>query len=418
MSKYRNKIKLLLEELISHNILRDIHREYFAADEPKFFSYAAPLNSSKGFSDGKPLILNAGGFSFEDKELALLKCLGEAIERFSTLVFRKNLLTYSTFESLMEPALNPALFTNKLTTNNTKLGWVKGFSLDQEPYLIPAQVIYLNYAGQFKEPRLTQFITTGAAGGFDHESTILRGVYEVIERDAFMLTYLLKIRVPCIKLSTLENSRIDYIIQKAKRYNLELRVFDITNDLQIPSFLSVLIDRTGLGPPVSLGLKSSLSPIDAVIGSMEESFHTRPWMKHELLHGKRGDLKINPRDIKYLLERGLFWMSPKMLKHLDFLLNQPEKGFKLLQNEITPAKELRLVKNILEEKGFKVFYADITMKNFKKLGYLVYKVIIPELQPLFLNEGRREIRSKRVMDVSAYFGIEKAQINPVPHPFL
>ncbi|MBI2022527.1 YcaO-like family protein [Candidatus Daviesbacteria bacterium] len=420
MSNYRGLISKLLIEMESQGILKQIAAQEHAPDEPKMFVYSGWLNSpSKKLSDGNTWTGSAGGFSFTSRELALLKCFVEAAERFCNVCYKNKDLITSSFNKLKHTALDPTVFTSNHDTKNVILRWIKAKDLlHGKVCLIPAQTVFFNYKFVANEPHLTELISTGAAGGFDFENTLLRGIYEIIERDAFMTVYLTKARIPRIDLSKVNDNKVKKILETVKRYRLEVEIFDLTNNLNIPSFLAILIDQTGLGPSISLGLKSSLNFKTAVVGSMEESFHTRPWMKKEVLSRQDNKFTFDLNRVNTLLDRGLFWTSPSMIKSLGFLLNQPKTKLKFDFERLSPKNELKRVLKLLKDHNIPAFYVDITMKNFKKLGYIALKAVLPTLQPLFLHESHRELRWERIKEVSSYFGQKKIAINSIPHPFL
>lgn len=81
-------------------------------------------------------------------------------------------------------------------------------------------------------------------------------------------------------------------------------------------------------------------------------------------------------------------------------------------------EELSEVTNLLSKKSFEIFYADITLPILRKLNYRVYKVIIPALQPVYLDEEHPERRINRIKAVAGHFGRKNYFINPIPQPFL
>lgn len=81
-------------------------------------------------------------------------------------------------------------------------------------------------------------------------------------------------------------------------------------------------------------------------------------------------------------------------------------------------QELKTVINMLNKRNYNVYYIDITTNLFKKLNYFVYKIIIPGLQPLYLDEGHKTLQYDRLNSVSRYFHKNALIINEVPHPLL
>jgi len=415
-------LQKIIEFLEKKRILIEITPKPSFPDEPLIYNFTVLLKLTKKFTDGKVIAIAGGGYSFKSKKLALLKCLMEGMERFSNTCYKASKIRYSFYEELNAKALNPQVYLSEKKVQGKKIGWVEGKDLfNNQAVLLPAQIIYYNYVFANSEPCLTQLNSTGAAGGIDFETTLLRGIYEVVERDAFMTTYLAKIRAPKIELNDLEKkfATVNKLIRNITKFNLEVMIFNLENDLKIPTFLCIVIDRTGLGPAISLGLKSSLNQERAVSGAIEEALNSRPWLRMELWNRQESRVtsKAN-KNIVSILERGLFWLSPKMLKRISFLLDQPSQKLKIRNFAADSTKELSEVKRLLRDKGKESYFCDIGISEFKKIGLHFYKVVIPKLQPLFLEENRREIRRDRLKEVAKFFGQDKFSLNQTPHPFL
>lgn len=392
-------------------------------DDPKFFYHHNVLTYPQKYSDGPPPphpgVIHAGGVSFTSHEESLLKCLVESGERISLFCYRKEKMIFSSFDSLRENALDPFLYSKEKSIRNKEFGWVRGYNLTQNTEsLIPATLVYVNYFKDVKEPFLTTPISTGAAGGFDHISTLLRGIYEVIERDTFMTVYLTGAIPPRLDLFKLKNNQIREIVNLCRRYKLELCVYDITNDLNIPSFLSLLIDKSGYGPAVSAGAKSHMNISEAIIGSIAESFLGRLLIR-KIMHGQKSTHKLtNFLLMKTAEERGLFWSSMARFNDLRYLFSNRSKVLPNNSFLYKSDEQLKRVIRALKSKGFDIYYKDITLDIFRKLNLSVYKVIIPGLQPLYFNESNKELIMERLKCVSGFFGRKKLSINKIPHPFL
>ncbi len=100
-------------------------------------------------------------------------------------------------------------------------------------------------------------ISTGAAAGGCLASALVRGIYEVIERDAFMISYLNKLENDKVDLEKIPDARITTLLSILNRYRIEGHIMDITSDLGVPTFVTILVDRTGIGPAIHCGLKTS-----------------------------------------------------------------------------------------------------------------------------------------------------------------
>ncbi len=408
-------IKLLYKELLDKKIVRKIGISRQFPDDPKIHNYGAELNSSKKFSDGDPYKGEAYGFSSTSTKQALFKCLTESIERFFQVCYKNSQIIYSTFNSLKEPALDPYLYICKKTVRNKKIGWVKGKNLTQNTdCLIPAQLAFLNYKREGDEILLQDANTTGSAGGFDSESAVLRGIYEVVERDAIMNIFLGRLPAKKINPKSISNPIYKRLVQTIEFYNFEINLFDITTDLNIPSYLSILVDYTGLGPSLGLGTKTSFNAIEAIIGCTEESLQSRPWLRKDMLE-KKGKF-INPKNISTIRERGRYWSSIEKIKYFDFL-DQRAVDFIESKKDLTSKTSLTQAVKNLEYNGYDIYTVNLTAPLLS-FDFFVYKAIIPGLQPLPLDESKKRINIKRLQKVAKHYGKIVNKFNTLPQPIL
>jgi len=409
-------ITTLYNILKNNNIISEIKSGIIYYDEPKFYYFTSDINKNNLLLKDVPYEMTAGGISSISEQKALIKCLVECVERYSLFTSTERYLM-STYNNLDKIALNPSLYTHNDDTQYKTLSWTKGRNLttSTEAYL-PAQLIDLNNRKFNNEPQLSTIISTGAAGGFEHEAILLRGIYEVVERDAFMTIYLNAIRAPMIRLDTFKNKKIKMLVDTYKRYKLDIYLFDITHDLGIPVFLSILVDKTGIGPAVTIGAKANLDIKNAIIGSMEEAFMARPWIRFEMLKNRKRYRSLNTSISR--LDRALLWSSKKSICKLNFLLHQDpitykaQKKLRISNNKTA----IRFVIDTLKEKGFFIYYKDITANEFVTSVCKVYKVLIPGLQPLYLTKQEHNVA--RLSDVSVFFKQKKRIANIFPHPFL
>ena len=304
--------------------------------------------------------------------------------------------------------------------------WVKGTSLitNQELY-IPAQLIYFPYEFEEDELTLQVPITTGAAVGSGLEMAIINGFCEIAERDHFLVYYLNKLNPTKINLTKVENKDIDILVRKLERYNLELQTFDITLDLPCICVMAIIIDRTGFGPSISVGLKCGIDSLSTLVGAIEESFQTRGWIRDCMFDYK--NIKTSDLYDDYeLYKRGLYWSDLNMIAKLSFFL-KPKK-------EITVAdflkKYLKITElsfkgrvDILASKQLSILYKEVTTPDIEKQGLNVVRVVMPELQSLYLTEKDKFINKSRVLDLPYNLGLIKKRntldnLNKIPHPFL
>lgn len=429
-------IKCLDPQFKLFRTFRDI-KHY--SDEIKFFHFGGLLAKTSNISDGYDLESSVAGYSRDSREIGLLKFIGESFERFCLNVYRNKNSIWASYKELGDKAIDikkiVALSQKQLKNENykrfrydenSKFLWTKAISLrDGKKYYVPTQLIYLSYKYIPREKIIYLPISTGAAGGSSLLSALRRGICEVIERDAFLITYLNRLHPPKLDLKKLKNPKINEWLELFERYKLNLSVLDITTEFGIPTFLSVVTDRSGIGSAVSTGLKTHLNPIEAILGSIIESQHPRCWIREIAEERPERINKINPGKIKTIEERALYWSPVKRIKDIEFLISQKPKLlkdyiFKKNWSEKQSVEELlaRLYKHNMD-----VYFKDITIPKISRLGYKVVRVIIPQTTPFYLNEAVPYFGGTRLYNVPREMGLKnkatkEEDLNPIPHPFL
>lgn len=397
-------------------------------DEPKLYQYSSYFKDKYNLLENSASI--ASGVSFNKKN-AMVKLLGETIERYALTLNNNMNFIYKSFNELDAVgrlALNPKDILQTLDKRihqanipSAKLHWIEGISLiSNKKVLVPAQLSYAPYVHDRLEPALQMSTSTGAASGTSLDDAIYRGICEVVERDSFMIHYLNKISSPRIDLSSIKDKAISNIVVTLKRYKLDLTILDLTTDLQIPVFTAVLLDRTGLGPAVSVGLKAGFDLKHNIIGAIEESLMTRSWIRDEFIYldPKHKRKKV----ISTIEDRAHFWLSTSTIKYLDFWIHNNVKKIRV-KNLAYSGNKLKKAVRLLKERKIEAICVDIADKKIKKYGFVVVKIIIPQLQPLYLDEGHRYLEGKRLYSTPVNMGFltksrTKDQLNKIPHPFL
>lgn len=402
----------LYQFLIDHKIIKSVEKATIFYDEPRVHHYAALLNIPDTFYFKDYLgEVGSSGISFNNPMDAILKCIYEAIERYS-LIFWKERIKRIEARKLESPFLLNHYFK---PTSKSKIGVVTARNLNTNKLVsIPAQSVYVTYHKP-EEPFLSTLVTTGAAGDYDIETATNRALYEIVERDSFMTRFLIKKWPNKIDLSSINNSRIQTLVEYLHRYNLNTYLFDTTNDIDIPTFFCILADKTGIGPAISTGLCANIDPFIAIQSAILESLITRWWIRKEIVMNKVKSKPFTyPTSIQTVRDRAFYWSRPQAFKLLKPLFTQPYTLFdkkKYLKNN-------RHITDHLFSLGYTIYIKNVTNSVFKDTKYKIIKVVVPEMQSLYMNETKPIIQKQRLKKVSRYFGINNYELNKLPHPFL
>lgn len=429
--------QLLLHYLVREGILADPHIQFVKIwnDEPKVCRVGLTPTLPEGKTDGamprgKPHgYVTAKGVSHDDFEEALSKAVGELLERYTLLLYRQRDLIPASTRTLRKKKahfLDPFLvagfseqqkrkYPDRNFAQDSVFYWTEGISVTyNRPALIPAQLAFWNYRPLSGEPVLAQRTTNGAAGGFTSEEAIRSGLYELIQRDAFLHYWLRSESPPRIELETIESQDVRETVRAIKRYHLKLEVCNITSDIGVPVFLAALLDDSGVGPPLAVGAGcGGGNPERIVLTAALEAIAVRYAYRNDyqklLREGGFYPLPSEPFSAPETLEdRANLWENPAMRKHFEFFLQGPLQPLSAVipNNESLTTLVKRMARRGPE---YEVFAYQAAHPVLAKVGYAAAKVSVPAIIPLHLDERYAALGAERIGTPTTF--------NTIPHPF-
>jgi ribosomal protein S12 methylthiotransferase accessory factor len=394
---------------------------------------------------------NSGGADFFSREKSYWRALGETVERYlwrNSDFFYRQTLTKKFYSEIKNESVNIfelAGFSNEQKKNidtlkfdrKTVFGWIPARLIASGKKIwCPAQLFSLRYfrenveingSKNRNEPMLRWAVTTGIATGQSLEEALVKGILEVVERDAFMISYLNKLSPPILDLDSLaeQDSDLEKILKNFRRYNLEVHLLQLFTDFPVNVYLAIVIDRTGLGPALSAGASADFDLKACLLDGLAEALNVRLNLKKSFREETGPSEKLDRHG------RLLWWAKGENIPKINFFL-RGEKTKLNLEKEISIFSEqskessrrkyykekLDLLKKYLQEKKCEAVYAELTDPDIMKLGFRSVQVVIPELQPMHLNESIPYFGGKRLKEIPQRFGYKPAEeLNEVPHPF-
>jgi ribosomal protein S12 methylthiotransferase accessory factor len=170
--------------------------------------------------------LRSGGVGFFIDE-AISRCIGEVIERYcwnlfglvhekefifgsyNQLVSKYNLYPIEKIYLFSKEQYKRKGFIFRQLTEDTKLTWVSLFTKNGKEVYYPAQLILGKFKLNKNEEIIGYSTTSGVAAGKSYKDAFLNGIFEQIERDAFMITWFNKI----LLLKSRKTLYLNYLIQ-------------------------------------------------------------------------------------------------------------------------------------------------------------------------------------------------------------
>lgn len=439
IKKQWGKIHKYVSEFLSSSqkIVSRVYEIDRYCDYPFFYQYATDY-SPVGIE------LSANGISRE-KKVAYDKAVFETVERWSLCKYDVRTFIYDSYRNLLRRklnAINPKLFnyfsSRQLKkeeyaafrfNENTKFSWIRAINLiDKSKILIPAQLVYFLSSKVQVEPKIRLEDAVGAAASSTLEQSIYNGICELIERDAYAITYYNQIPFKKISCKNITDKQIKYLLDFVKQYLFEINLYDITLDIKVPTILCLLVDQTKKGPPLSIGLKCDVSYITAIEGALLESIQNLNILRDLYLTKKNVTStefkKIILNKKNPIITRLTRWLDKKSLKKLNFLIKAGFQTAHIPTSNIdkTVRSKLQYVVKTLSKVGINdLYWVKTSPKSQDKYNICSTKVLIPTLQNIPFHEGYSYLGGGRLYKVPVTLGYfpsrrTEGELHSFPHP--
>lgn len=371
------------------------------------------------------------------EEAAIRGAIGEAIERYCASHVDPSATIISPWLPISDRAVAPTEFvlysTNQYEERRIQyhrwdpkdeVTWVAARELPSDRIVyVPASLVYLQFPQQRIEDVFTAATSNGLAAGPTLEYAIVHGLYECMERDAFLVTWMARIPAPEILFSE-GSSLADSIRAHYKRFGTDLRVFRMCTDLEVHVMMAVALDQTGHGPAVVVGLGCHASPENALTRAMLEICQVHPGETRRYREQPPGKRLQRAEDIKTLEDHSAWASIPENLDEFSFLIgNGQTLCLEDLQDYSTGniKRDLEHCVATLRRAGSRILYVDLTTSDVIDYGIHVARGIATGLQPIHFGWGEERLGGTRLFELPLKLGftsatLRESDLNPCPHP--
>jgi ribosomal protein S12 methylthiotransferase accessory factor len=188
-------------------------------------------------------------------ELAKLSALMEAFERHHAETIPH--ASPMAMDELSGEAIPPAEFPNSLFrhpfSERDKIEWLQGENLySGKEVFVPRACFSLDTSVQNEDQLFALSRTTGLASGNTLDEATCHSLFEIIERNCtaeFKMETAAQQEEREINLVSIKDKPIRSLISKLKQARSDLKIYETTNQFNIPSFYTVLYEKGALSTP-------------------------------------------------------------------------------------------------------------------------------------------------------------------------
>lgn len=364
---------------------------------------------------------------------AYISTIGETIERYCPSLFRTNQMKKASYNDLKVPAVEPSKFAlfsreqialfkerNELIQEfdaNTEVYWDNCVDLTTGKTLYcPCTFIYLPWQN---DPRPIFYgVSTGLAAHTNYIKSVLTSLYEVIERDSFVLTWFQKIVPPKIYIS----NDIGKYISKLFPVDYKWHLFDITYDLGVPSVFGICVGTADFGNFIAVGTATRSTKGEALKKVIQEIAQTIPYFRYTILNN-RTISSDDFAELKDFERHSVFYLKHPEYRTVFAPWIEAQPSMNIDINEMSSLhsedKVLEIVSR-LKKLDYNVLLKDLTTPDAFECGMYCTRVIVPQLLQMTGAYLYYPLGGNRLYEVPRKLGYEShnyENLNKYPHPF-
>jgi ribosomal protein S12 methylthiotransferase accessory factor len=404
------------------------------AGSPEFFHYYAEAYQAGALSDD-PAGVTSGGAA-TDRDTALAKAIGESLERYCASIYDRDSLPLLSYEQASFRCAAPERFERYAASQlasegfpfvrfdrSTPVRWFPAVDVStRETFHVPAAFVFVPYFFDTARGELpiAQPISTGLACHASYEAACVSAACEVVERDAFTITWQAMLSPPRISRRSIVGPNAGRLARFTDA-GYDVALFDITTDIAIPTILAAARHDADSEPALVVAAAAHPDTDTALRKALEELEHTRAWCKR---------LKCtmppvsDPARVQTQRDHLRFWCERENQHFAAFLFRGTEErelGALTRFADPDPSLGFKAVADAIVRAGLQLFLTDVTTADVRELGLCVVRAIVPSLHPLVVGHEIRALGGHRLFDVPLRLGYRPRtsaeSLNEMPHPF-
>lgn len=419
-------------------IVRDFRRIHKDPSEPLVpFIYRAELSDHLFQGKEGTDAIHCSGKGFSDEE-ARTSALGEAAERYGGSCQPRSGVLHRRRGDLDGASLDPralVLYADEQYAHlpyspyrdTTEIGWLPGRRWgDPEPVWVPAVSALLAYEVRHRDEYLCPLSSNGLAAGPSIEAAILSGLYEVVERDAFLSTWCHRLDATRVAPEAHPDPDVRALCASHARRGVRMELYRLRVDHPVHVFLGLGVQASGEGPAAVVGLGASLDPAQSARGALLEVAQVRPALRIRMRDEAEAMARMveDPSLVRRLQDHDLLYASREMLPAFDVLRGSPSDDIDWSPFAAPDAaSRLRFLAAYFSDAGSVLHHVDLTPPDLAALGIHVARAILPDFQPIHFGHAEQRLGGRRFFEMPARLGLAPPgtrraarDLNPLPHP--
>ncbi|AUX45824.1 uncharacterized protein SOCE26_073200 [Sorangium cellulosum] len=351
---------------------------------------------------------------------ALIRAVGEAVERYAAGRFKVDELLRAPVAEMEGDFIAPerlSLYADEQYAAPdfpfarldpaTPIDWVLGRWLDTGALVhVPALPTYFDYWVP-PEAYFCQVTSNGLAAGATLEDASMGAALELIERDAFVISWLA--RRPGRRI--LPDASIDRdareIVRQLEERGARLELYLLEAGVAVPTVMCVAYGDGERWPGAVVSLAAHLSPRMAIKKAILEQGQTGRYAAR-LMTGEEVAIPERPGDVRTLEDHAAYYVPPSRTGALAFL----GAGGAVAAAQVEEPGEISLseLTRRVTAAGLRIAIVDVTSPDLAATPFRVARALGPDFQQIHFGHDLARLGNPRLRAMATH------GINPDPHP--
>lgn len=373
----------------------------------------------------------------------------EMLERYASVVPRGIPTLRGSYAELLKqgyPVVSPrALTLNKVNMEVEKrYGFVR--YTDQDSYrwcpvhelvsnslhYLPEQALYYDSQLVSKERRFIYETSNGCALGGSYEEAIVYALYELVERDAFLMHWYNRVAPPCFNIEGIRNQALVELVHYLTCIGYEIRMMNITMETGIPAIWAAAIDRNHNGGVKCYNAAGAHSnpekALEAALVELATSISVYDSMVRKgKIDGRLAELLHKPEAVTNMEDHVYFYSLEGNFSYIEsYYENKEILSFtEYFSSWYQTDEHSCSLGDFLQQ--FTVHHTEIYVAKMdnrlnQELGLYCVKSIVPSLLTMTFGVLNQRRNLERIQKGAVLAGIRSSEIvvediNTNPHPF-
>lgn len=418
VEKLKKKEQLLIDKDVG--IGRQLFRDA-ESDVIPMYCVEARLNNRVYHSYGRSDQVKSAKYS----------AIFEMIERHASMVPQFKRKIQRDYHSLIREGndvINPQLFIMNQNvdpefaySDDKSYFWTVCHRLDtNQPVYLPEQIVYYDNQLLRGEKRFIYETSNGTALGSTMNEAILFGLFELIERDHFLVHWYTKKLPKLIDQESIHDPNIHLMLKQLNHRGYKVFLFDITLDLQIPAvWVFAVNEKKEANLKYYTAAGCHYHAEKAIFSGLVEVASSVMVYEKILANEKKNFTHLigRPEAVRTMEDHVNYYAFEENGTAFDFIMDQLHCLKKITTKEMQPpfSFDFATIKEIVLSKHPDVFVANMNNPVTRQLGFHVVKLLIPSLQPMTFGLQNERLNHTRISQFceevrSSFHRLE-------PHPF-